>query len=111
VLASDLAQRRAVNFLQVRLVGNQSNRDGIGAVVKVHSGGQTFSRQHDGKSGYLSQSSMPLYFGLGSQQKVDRIEVCWPSGVDQTVTDGLEVNGLVVIEEPAGESPAAASAS
>jgi hypothetical protein len=111
VLASDLAQRRAVHFLQVRLVGRESNRDGIGAVVRVHSGGRTFSRQHDGKSGYLSQSSMPLYFGLGSEEKVDRIEVHWPSGVDQTVTEGLEPNGLVVIEEPAGGAPAAESAS
>jgi hypothetical protein len=100
VLRSDLAERRGVRYLQVRLVGSRSNRDAIGAVVRVHAGGRILSRWNDGKSGYLSQSSMPLYVGLGEATAVERIEVEWPSGVDQTVTEGLELNGLVVIEEP-----------
>jgi hypothetical protein len=103
VLRSDLAERRALRYLEIRLVGRRSNRDGIGAVVRVHAAGRILSRWNDGKSGYLSRSSMPLYVGLGDATAVERIEVEWPSGVDQTVTEGLEVNGLVVIEEPTEE--------
>ena len=101
VLRSDLAERRSIRWVDVKLVGRASNRDGLGAVVRVHAGDRTLSRLHDGKSGYLSQSSMPLYFGLGAATDIDRIVVEWPSGVTQTVTEGLETNGLVVIEEPA----------
>jgi hypothetical protein len=61
-------------------------------------------RVHDGKSGYLSQSSMPLYFGLGETSEVERIEVTWPSGIEQVVTE-VEINQLLTIEE-AGPAPA-----
>ena len=54
-----------------------------GAVVKA--GGKTWTQWLDGKSGYLSQSSMPLYFGLGDAKAVDSVEVLWPSGKTQTV--------------------------
>jgi hypothetical protein len=101
VLMSNLAQRSTVNHIKVQLIGSRSNRDGIGAVVKVHAGDQAYTRLMDGNSGYLSQSSMPLYFGLGSTTRIDRVEVSWPSGVDQIVTDGIELNELLVIEEPA----------
>jgi len=100
VLVSDLTQKKAVRWLQVDLTGTQSNRDGLGAVVKVHAGGMVQSRIHDGKSGYLSQSSMPLYFGLGKATKVDKIEVTWPSGETQTLTD-VEANQTLEITEPA----------
>ena len=83
VLVSDLAQRRTVRFVQVKLRGTTSNRDGLGARVEVHAGGRVLARVHDGKSGYLSQSSLPLYFGLGDATKVDRISVRWPSGKTQ----------------------------
>ena len=99
VLISDLAQRHEVNWLSVKLVGRQSNRDGLGALVRVSSGDVTWTKLHDGKSGYLSQSSMPLYFGLGEHEEVDRIEVQWPSGRRQTVSSGLETGRLIVIEE------------
>ena len=47
---------------------------------------------HDGKSGYLSQSVLPLYFGLDQATAVDRVEVDWPSGKKQVVTEGLRAN-------------------
>ena len=100
VLRSNLAQRRTVNHLQIRLVGSKSNRDGIGAVVDVFVGDRRLRRMHDGKSGYLTQSSMPLYVGLGDATSIDRIEVRWPSGLDQTLTEGLDINRTLVIEEP-----------
>jgi hypothetical protein len=106
VLVSDLAQRHpGVRWLSLRLRGARSNRDGLGAWVTVSAGGRTFRRFHDGKSGYLSQSSTPLYFGLGAAEKVDSVEVLWPSGARQVVRSGIPVAGeLVVTEEPGSGS-------
>jgi len=100
VLISNLSTKRPIRFLKVKLVGTASNRDGLGATVKVHSGGRTYTRYHDGKSGYLSQSSLPLYFGFGSPGAVDRIEVIWPSGTRQTLQENIPANGLLTITEP-----------
>jgi hypothetical protein len=54
----------------------------------------------DGKSGYLSQSVLPLYFGLGDLTTIDRVEVDWPSGRKQVVTQGLRVNSTLRVTEP-----------
>lgn len=99
VLVSDLSEQKEVYSLEVELRGHKSNRDGLGAVVKVVAGDLVLTQSNDGKSGYLSHSSLPLYFGLGEQKKIDRIEVHWPSGVQQTVSEGLAVNTRVTIEE------------
>lgn len=101
VLVSDLAQRRAVHWLGVSLVGTSSNRDGLGASVRVSAGGRVLTQWNDGKSGYLSQSAMPLYFGLGEATTVDRVEVTWPSGRTQVVTTGLTPNTTLRLTEPA----------
>ena len=101
VLISDLAEQAKLRFLTVQLVGRQSNRAGLGARVTVSAGEQTLIRVNDGKSGYLSQSSLPLYFGLGEAATVDRVEVEWPSGIRQTVSKGIRVNSLLRIEEEA----------
>lgn len=99
VLISDLAQKKPnLRWLKVKLRGTASNRGGLGARVRVKAGGQTYTQWNDGKSGYLSQSDMPLYFGLGDAQKVDSIEVTWPSGRTQTVA-APKVNGEIEIVE------------
>lgn len=100
VLTSDLSAKRQIHFLKVRLVGSTSNRDGLGAIVKVTAGGKTQTRPHDGKSGYLSQSLIPLYFGLGESAKADRVEVAWPSGKKQTIIQDIPSNGSLTIVEP-----------
>jgi hypothetical protein len=100
VLVSDLAQRRPIHWLQVTLVGTASNRNGLGAIVRVRAGGHVYTRYNDGKSGYLSQSALPLYFGLGEAGKVDRVEVDWPSGRKQVETERLEINRTLQIVEP-----------
>ena len=56
VLVSDLAEQKAMRSLKVVLVGTRSNRNGLGATVRVHAAGQTYTKYVDGKSGYLSQS-------------------------------------------------------
>jgi hypothetical protein len=98
VLVSDLAERRPIRWLQVKLRGTTSNRDGLGARVEVHAGGRVLARVHDGKSGYLSQSSMPLYFGLGDATRIERVRVRWPSGRSQEVTDVAIGTTVEVVE-------------
>ena len=101
VLINDRAQRRdPVRFLKIQLRGSASNRDGRGAKVQVHSAGRTLMKVHDGKSGYMSQSSIPLYFGLGAADGVERIDVEWPSGRKQTVAGPIETNRLLELTEP-----------
>ena len=92
VLVSDLSQRKPLHWIAIALAGTTSNRDGLGAVVRVHAGGRILTKYHDGKSGYLSQSALPLYFGLGDAERIDRIEVDWPSGRKQVETEQLQVN-------------------
>jgi enediyne biosynthesis protein E4 len=99
ILISDLAQQKAINWLKVVLVGTRSNRNGLGAIVRVRTAGQTYTKYNDGKSGYLSQSVLPLYFGLGDTTKIDRVEVDWPSGQRQVVTNGLAENQVLRITE------------
>jgi enediyne biosynthesis protein E4 len=100
VLVSDLAQQKAIHWLKVVLVGTRSNRNGLGATVRVHAAGHTYTKYNDGKSGYLSQSVLPLYFGLGDATKIDRVEVNWPSGQKQVLTSGLRENQVLCIPEP-----------
>jgi hypothetical protein len=100
ILINDLAQQKPIHWTKVALQGTASNRDGFGATVRVFAGGQTYTKYNDGKSGYLSQSALPLYFGLGDTDKLDRIEVDWPSGRKQTLTSGLAENRLIQITEP-----------
>jgi hypothetical protein len=105
VLVSDLAERRPVHRLQVRLEGTRSNRSGIGAVVRVRAGGRTLTQVLDGKTGYLAQGLVPLYFGLGEAETVDAVEVTWPSGAEQVVEAPAIGDGrtLVVREEESSE--------
>jgi hypothetical protein len=100
ILISDLAQRKEIHWLKVVLEGTVSNRNGLGATVRVHVGDRVLTKYNDGKSGYLSQSVLPLYFGLGDAKTIDRIEVNWPSGRKQMLTKDLHVNRTLEITEP-----------
>ena len=66
--------------LRFRLVGTKSNRDGIGATVRVFADGLTQSRTVKGGSSYLSQSEFPPTFGLEKRDRIDRVVIDWPSG-------------------------------
>ena len=72
-----LAGNRSIRF---RLVGTKSNRDAIGAVVRVYAGGITQSRMVKGGSSYLSQSELPVTFGLEKRDRIDRVVIDWPNG-------------------------------
>jgi cytochrome oxidase Cu insertion factor (SCO1/SenC/PrrC family) len=99
VLLSDLAQRGAVHFLEIRLKGTRSNRDGLGAVVTVRASGRDQVQVNDGKSGYLAQSSLPLYFGLGGATDADAITVRWPDGRVQTLRGPIASGSILRIDE------------
>lgn len=73
----------------MRLVGNMSNRNGLGAKVTVAAGGKAFTQINDGGSGYLSYSLILLYFGLGDVGAVQKIEIVWPSESTQTITSSI----------------------
>lgn len=100
VLVSDLAQRHPVHFLKVRLRGTRSNRDGLGALVTVVlPDGRRIVKLQDGKSGYLSQSDLPLYFGLAGADHAQAIDVRWPSGLRQGVAGPIKTGQTVDIQE------------
>jgi hypothetical protein len=66
--------------LRIKLIGTKSNRDGIGTIVKVNSGGETQTQMLRSGSSYLSASELVLTFGLGQRDKAEAIEIRWPSG-------------------------------
>ncbi len=99
LLVSDLADRHAIHWLQVRLAGSAANRDGLGSTVVVETASGRQTQTHDGKSGYLTQSSIPLYFGLGDDSSIDSITVTWPGGQVQVIDGPVEPNQTIVIEQ------------
>jgi hypothetical protein len=99
VLLSNLSEKTRLHYLEVKLTGTTSNRDGLGAVVKVVAGATSYTKVLDGNSGYLSHSVYPLYFGLGAAEAADSIEVLWPSGKKQTVPAPIKMNSRIDIRE------------
>jgi hypothetical protein len=74
------------HWCELRLVGTKSNRDAVGAVVRLIAGGRTQIRQVQAAGGYLSQSSNVVHFGLGDASEIDSVDITWPSGVHQHLT-------------------------
>ncbi len=87
------------NWIQLRLVGTKSNRDGIGARITVTSGDLKQMTQKKSTNGYLSQNDPRLHFGLNKHEQVDRIEIVWPSGVTQTL-ENVKIGQVVTVTEP-----------
>jgi len=73
--------------VRVRLVGTKSNRDAIGASVSLFDGATSQSRVVRGGSSYLSQSELPVTFGVGRRDLVERLVVAWPSGRTEEFKD------------------------
>jgi hypothetical protein len=89
------------NWLMVRCVGTTSNRDGIGARVRVKARDAVQTREIRSSSGYLSQSDPRAHFGLGSATKAD-VEIRWPNGRIQELK-GVPANQVLVATEPTVE--------
>jgi hypothetical protein len=89
------------HWLGIALTGTQSNRDGIGARIKVTS--KTVGAQYNHKTTsvcYASSSDGPVHFGLGPDQRADTVEIHWPSGEVQKL-ENVEVDQILKVTEPA----------
>ncbi|HTW47269.1 MAG TPA: CRTAC1 family protein [Acidobacteriaceae bacterium] len=93
------------HWIGFKLVGHISNRDGIGAVIRVTTsqGSQWYTVTT--ASSYLSSSDVRAHFGLGSDTKAATVEIRWPSGIVQHLAD-VEGGRYVQVDEPDGPSPA-----
>lgn len=91
----------ANNSVLVKTVGVKSNRDGIGARIKVVTGDLTQVDEVRSGGSYLSQNDLRLHFGIEKRTKIDLIEVRWPSGVVDKITDP-GVNKLLTVKEGRG---------
>jgi hypothetical protein len=83
----------------LKLAGTRSNRSAIGARVKVVAGGHAQYGEVRSGGSYLSQSDLRLHFGLGSATAIDRIEIGWPSGTKQVLSN-QKCDGVLTISEP-----------
>ena len=86
------------NWLMIDLEGTRSNRDGIGAIVRVTAGGVTQTRVQGGGVHERGQNHARLHFGLARHAQVDKITVQWPSGVEQELR-GIMTNQVLRIKE------------
>ena len=75
------------NAAAVELIGGKSNRSAIGARALARFSGKTVIREVSGGGSYFSQNDLTLYFGLGGAERIERLEVAWPSGRKQSWTD------------------------
>jgi hypothetical protein len=86
--------KKVGNSVELKLVGTESNRDAIGACVRLTAGGKTMMRQVEAGSGYASQMMLPLHFGIGKADHVDAVEIRWPSGRVQHL-EGQELAAMM----------------
>ena len=89
------------HWITVRFVGSKSNRDGIGARVRLEAGKRRQTTTVRGDGSYMSHSDTRAHFGLGEAARVDRLEIRWPSGLVETAT-GLAADRFYVAREGAG---------
>ena len=87
------------NWLILNLVGNSSNKDGVGARIKMIAGGKVQTTQKKSTTGYLSQNDSRIHFGLLQNKNVERIEIKWPSGKFQEL-ENIKANQILTINEP-----------
>jgi enediyne biosynthesis protein E4 len=85
--------------IRFRLVGTKSNRDAIGAVIRVFAAGLTQTRVVKSGSSYLSQSELPVTFGLERHDHIDRVEIDWPSGRNEEYKNLAAGRSYVCMEE------------
>jgi hypothetical protein len=88
------------HWIEFKLQGTKSNRDGIGARIKVVTKSGTQYDHMTTSAGYASSSAGPVHFGLGASAAADLVEIRWPSGVVQTLRD-VAADRVVVVKEPA----------
>jgi hypothetical protein len=98
------------HWVELVLTGRRSNRDAVGAQVRLTAGGRTYLRFVDGGNGFASQSTKRLHFGLGGAAAIERVEVLWPSGARQTLGPIAVDRIHRLVEGDAGVKPFTAEA-
>lgn len=88
------------HWLEIKLQGNKSNRDGIGTQLKVVTKNGTLYDHKSTASGYASSSAGPVHFGLGTNASAELVEIRWPSGIVQQLRN-VAVDRIVLVREPA----------
>ena len=91
------------NWVLIKMIGRKSNINGIGARVTITAGGLRQMDEVRSGGSYISQNDLRLHFGIGTATKVDRLEVLWPSGRNESF-ENLKANQIIVIEEGKGIS-------
>jgi len=86
------------HWVRLKLIGSRCNRSAIGATIRLRVAGQTLTRQVMPTRSYLSQSELPVTIGLGAAERVEEIEIIWPGGERQKVTDP-KIDALTVIQQ------------
>jgi len=94
----------ANHWLTVQLIGTKSNRDGTGASLKLTSEGVAELEQAKGGGSYMSASDPRIHFGLGKRTKIDSLEITWPSGQIDRLTN-LPIDQIIAAKEGAGIVP------
>ncbi len=91
----------ANHWLEILLIGTRSNRDGIGASLKLTSEGFVHVEQAKGGMGYMSASDPRILFGLGKRTKIDSLEITWPSGQLDKLSN-VPVDKIIAVKEGSG---------
>jgi hypothetical protein len=96
----------AGHWVTFRLVGTKSNRDGIGARIRIDAGGRRQMAEVRGDGSYLSHNDLRAHFGLGNADRVQALEIRWPSGRIDSTRD-LPADRFYVAVEGQGVQPSA----
>ena len=92
------------HWLEVLLIGTKSNRDGIGSVLKLTSDGVVQVDQAKGGTSYMSASDPRIHFGLGKRNKINSLQITWPSGQVDKLTN-VPIDTIIAVKEGAGIVP------
>jgi enediyne biosynthesis protein E4 len=92
------------HWLEILLIGTKSNRDGIGASLKLIAGGETHVEQAKGGMSYMSASDPRIHVGLGKHGRIDALEITWPSGTVDRLKD-VPVDKIIAVKEGVGIVP------
>jgi hypothetical protein len=88
------------NWIELKLMGTKSNRDGIGARVQLQAGGTIQIRELDGGNGYAGESTRRIHIGIGTAAKIDRLQIRWPSGLVEQIS--VPINSVSYVQEGTG---------
>ena len=94
----------ANHWLEILLIGTKSNRDGIGASLKLTPQGVTHVEQAKGGMSYMSASDPRILFGLGKRTKIESLEITWPSGQVDRLTN-VPIDRIIAVKEGSGIVP------